>query len=467
VARNKYGEDSTDSFSNYDDDDDDHDSSLDSSSSVDSSGTMDSHVEDDQEQLDEMSDFKSKKKNTIENNTTTTTTATSAPQKPQNESKSKNPSRPLLLEPSTPAQWIASFRTSTDDELISLSEEGCKVVDDDNKLNHYCDLSPLCAEIRSMATKIAEYRIMEKSLGKIGSVDSPKNNSDASTVCFYDFRSTKKSAIDDEDDDNHDEDLIDLCERILNASSSKYIPPRGKSRSSKNNKSPKPMYTLSRVRQKLVPSKLKEHIFWESLWVILYERKTSRAQQAFFQIVETSTNEEATSNQDILVQLQTAKECISEFKLRYQEETKKREQMEALVAEMWKTMPKSHEEEKKSQSNSSPQETHPCVKFGGSTKDSPADDEEEEEHHVVQDQPTETTPKTVICKHTGTWVMSADSIEFLAFPSEAKEALRTEKQKRLKRVMEEMAFILDSDHPKDSRGEWSCCHKTNYHDACG
>jgi hypothetical protein len=40
-------------------------------------------------------------------------------------------------------------------------------------------------------------------------------------------------------------------------------------------------------------------------------------------------------------------------------------------------------------------------------------------------------------------------------------------ERRLARVNEEMAFILDSDDPKDSRGEWSCCHKANYNDVCG
>ncbi len=452
VAKNKYGEDSTDSVSNYLDDDDDAGSSLDSSSSVDSSRTMDSYVEGDQEQAVETNE------NAVENiTTTTTTTTTSTPQKHENETKSTNPSRPLLLEPSTPAQWIVWFRTSTDEELVSLLEEGCNV--DDHNLN-YCDLSPLCAEIRSMATKIAEYRVMEKSLAKIGSIHSPKNT-DASTVSFYDIRSTKRAM------DENDDDLIDLCERILNASSSRYVPPRGKNR--RSNKGQKPMYTLSRVRQKLVPSKLKEHIFWESLWVILYERKSIRAEQAFFQSIETTTNaheKKSASNLDIMFQLQTAKDCISEFKLRYQEETKKREQMESLVAKMWETMPKNYEEEKKSPTASPPKDAPkviPCVKFGGGTKDSTAEKEEED----APDETAETKPKAAICKHTGTWIMSADSIEFLAFPSEAKEALRTEKQKRLKRVKEEMAFILDSDHPQDSHGEWSCCHKTNYHDACG
>ena len=70
-------------------------------------------------------------------------------------------------------------------------------------------------------------------------------------------------------------------------------------------------------------------------------------------------------------------------------------------------------------------------------------------------------------QHTGEWILSKDSVEFLAFPSEAKEALRREKQKRLTTVANEMAFILDSDDPIDSRGEWSCCHKTDYSGDCG
>ena len=62
--------------------------------------------------------------------------------------------------------------------------------------------------------------------------------------------------------------------------------------------------------------------------------------------------------------------------------------------------------------------------------------------------------------------MSQDSIQFLEYPQDAKVALRTEKQKRLKRVQDEMKFILDSDNIEDSHGEWSCCKKTNYFDEC-
>mmetsp|Transcript_5585 Transcript_5585/g.11555 ORF Transcript_5585/g.11555 Transcript_5585/m.11555 type:complete len:454 (+) Transcript_5585:73-1434(+) len=441
----KHDEVSTDSVSNYDDDD----SSLNSSSSGDSSETSDSSissVESVEEKPNRTNDFKLEN----ETNAETSTTPTS-PRKTDNETRTTNPSRLFLREPSTPAQWIDYFRTSTDDELISLLEKDGIVHSDKN----CCDLSPLCAQIRSTAAKVGEYRALETALGSKRKSDLSEQDS----VCFYDFRSSSSQNIDDNDD------LIDLCERILKASSKRHA--TKSSRSKRYNKKTKAMYTLSRVRQKLVPSKLKEHIFWESLWVILYERKKAKADQTFFQSIERSTrrqeeNAPTSSEQPLYQQLQTAQECISEFMVRYQEETKKREQMEALVEKMWETMPKNHEEPKKPQGVSSLTEKSkdlPCVKFGGnkSTKDEDAQD-----NKIADSKSSQASGY----KHTGTWVMSADSVEFLGFPSEAKEALRTEKQKRLQRVKEEMAFILDSDDPKDAHGEWSCCHNTNYNEAC-
>mmetsp|Transcript_21812 Transcript_21812/g.54072 ORF Transcript_21812/g.54072 Transcript_21812/m.54072 type:complete len:455 (+) Transcript_21812:150-1514(+) len=443
----KHDEVSTDSVSNYDDDG----SSLNSSSSDDSSEASHSSVssvESVEENPNRTNDFKLENETNVE-----TSTTPSNPLKTDNERRTTNPSRLFLREPSAPAQWIASFRTSTDDELISLLEEDGIVKSDSN----YCDLSPLCAQIRSTASRIDEYRALEKALGSKPKSDSSEQDS----VCFYDFRSSSSQNIDGNDD------LIGLCERILKASSKRHA--NKSSRSKRNNKNTKAIYTLSRVRQKLVPSKLKEHIFWESLWVILYERKKAKADQAFFKSIERSARRQEedapTSNEQLLQQqLQTAQECISEFMHRYQEETKTREQMEALIEKMWETMPRNHNEEPKKSIASSPStETStdiPCVKFAGGKSTKDEDDQDKKNADSKSSQAN-------CCMHTGTWVMSADAVEFLGFPSEAKEALRTEKQKRLQRVKEEMAFILDSDDPKDSHGEWSCCHKTNYNEACG
>jgi len=79
------------------------------------------------------------------------------------------------------------------------------------------------------------------------------------------------------------------------------------------------------------------------------------------------------------------------------------------------------------------------------------------------------TPQTVtvtVIGHHGTWIMDQDSQDFLSYPEEVKENMRREKQKRLKQVQQDMQFILDSDRPEDSNGHWQCCGETLYHSTC-
>lgn len=68
-----------------------------------------------------------------------------------------------------------------------------------------------------------------------------------------------------------------------------------------------------------------------------------------------------------------------------------------------------------------------------------------------------TTPQ-----HKGRWVMDKDSLEFLALPEDLKINLRREKQKRLEEIRSNMKFILDTDNMHDSHGTWDCCGKTTY-----
>ena len=68
--------------------------------------------------------------------------------------------------------------------------------------------------------------------------------------------------------------------------------------------------------------------------------------------------------------------------------------------------------------------------------------------------------------HTGTWVMHKDSQEFLQFPDEVKVNMRKEKQRRLRQVQQDMEFILDSDNIEDSKGYWTCCGHKEYRTIC-
>jgi hypothetical protein len=68
--------------------------------------------------------------------------------------------------------------------------------------------------------------------------------------------------------------------------------------------------------------------------------------------------------------------------------------------------------------------------------------------------------------HKGSWNMDKDAVEFLQYPEEVKESLRKEKRRRMQQVLDEMKFILDSDHVQDSNGKWSCCGANDYKASC-
>lgn len=224
------------------------------------------------------------------------------------------------------------------------------------------------------------------------------------------------------------------------------------------------MTTLSLVRQKLVPGKMKEHVFWETLWVILYERNRSRDRKDFWKRLEFMANEAiiASSNpgtdtknryhtrflspqqqqhmvhhqqrqQQVEIKklrdkLKTAWDCVSRLTVETANNATEKERTEGLVRKLWSRVREMERERNNNNNNNKQQPSSP------------------------QQQ-----------RHTGTWQMTKDSTEFLALPEDAKESLRLEKQKRLARVREEMRFILDSDAVEDSHGEWTCCHRTDYH----
>jgi hypothetical protein len=69
--------------------------------------------------------------------------------------------------------------------------------------------------------------------------------------------------------------------------------------------------------------------------------------------------------------------------------------------------------------------------------------------------------------HKGEWIMTKDSADFLMYPLELKENMRREKQKRLNQVQKDMKFILDTDDIADTDGHWACCGEKLYYSDCG
>ena len=378
------------------------------------------------------------------------------------------------------------------------------------------DLTPLGGQLRRTASRIRRYRALQAAIAATGSGDRNDGDDDdddgasSPKICFYhpDPRYPRDAPIEEKE-------IIGLCLRILRASSefaSSGSSRRGGGSASRatgtkpTGKAPIP--TLLQLRQKLVPSKLREHVFWESLWVLLHERKNDRGDRDFWDGVERSANKALVAiggggaggqhqHHDqrmddgrrialLEARLRSAWDRISELTVRSHAQDEERKSLEELIGRLWVVakpalvVPSNGTAVPTGSEPSAPAAAD-GVGVGGSggpeTKTTGAvvvagegtqqQQQQQQQQQEEQSEHQEEEQQQQRQQHTGTWEISKDSLEFLAFPPEAKEALRTEKRKRLERVHQEMAFILDSDDPKDCHGEWSCCHRTNYDDECG
>eukprot|EP00592_Proboscia_alata_P012641 CAMPEP_0194391076 /NCGR_PEP_ID=MMETSP0174-20130528/113626_1 /TAXON_ID=216777 /ORGANISM="Proboscia alata, Strain PI-D3" /LENGTH=335 /DNA_ID=CAMNT_0039185059 /DNA_START=82 /DNA_END=1086 /DNA_ORIENTATION=- len=166
---------------------------------------------------------------------------------------------------------------------------------------------------------------------------------------------------------------------------------------------------LKRLRFKIVPSKMKESEFWAGIFSILKLKYATEINKCG---VDTIIKQCDGNNSDI------NKTCHHDQKLQILLKEK-----DDLIIEL-----KSRIEEMK------------------------------KEHIKQQQQQTgsnvSATERTIDTIHKGTWVISKDSADFLEMDDELKQNLRREKQKRLKDVLDEMKFILDSDKVCDTIGEW-------------
>lgn len=170
---------------------------------------------------------------------------------------------------------------------------------------------------------------------------------------------------------------------------------------------------LAKLRFQMVPSLLKEPIFWESVFTILRERLVEHNAKFQLQRLEaedanggggsTSSNGQPSAQNDALVKA-----------LRDQLAAKEKEIVELQ---------------------------NQVAMFQAALANEPI-------------------------THVGTWVMDKDSQEFLDYPEEVKENMRKEKQRRLRQVQQDMNFILDSDSIEHSNGHWSCCGGKDYHASC-
>lgn len=201
--------------------------------------------------------------------------------------------------------------------------------------------------------------------------------------------------------------------------------------------------TLAKMRFKLVPTKCAEHVFWLSLWTILFET-LQQEEQGDDDVGQRQRQEQPNAKEQSQTQEKIGEKGPPRddsdrtiFKLRRQVESQGWT-IDDLKSEITQLKLQLLQEQQ--------QKERPHPQSPGTS---------------VAD-----TGRTFEATHQGTWILDQDSQDFLSYPPELKENLRAEKAKRLAEVRTQMRFILDSDRTEDSHGRWSCCGQTTYHATC-
>ena len=356
----------------------------------------------------------------------------------------------------TPVEWKEVFEPLTDNELLELilaapvSEK---------------DIQRMAQHIMERQTSEVEAESIENANGGGSAAGAPQvppksggSSSVHSTTSSIDHETTfyVTSALQLSPGRNgggaadKDEFLTELCFRILRIST-----------------------TMAKLRFKLVPTKLKEHLFWQSLWTILYYEIMKQDHHQQQQDPTNNGNVDDVKQQPAAVPKQHTRQLtsssstysydnidgssvytsstIDDDKL-FQDFQK--EQVEKTIFKLRRTI-----ERQQWKMDDMKEE---IIKL-----------KTEKLNHLMKQQPqqedkaTSTTATTTAKhQHPGRWIMDQDSIDFLKYPTELKQNLRDEKHKRLREVKAQMKFILDSDQIEDSNGHWDCCQSPQYASDC-
>lgn len=206
---------------------------------------------------------------------------------------------------------------------------------------------------------------------------------------------------------------------------------------------------LAKIRFQLVPSRVKEPIFWEATFRLLNERLAEQnAEKELQQAHSTNngngrlTNGKHKSNHSSSTMDGIADEevdLLDEIDLDGQSSNNNHVNTSALQQQL--ALRNSQVLVLRQQVKELKEELARCKEV------------QKEEQQVL--------------RHKGQWIMSQDSKDFLEYPEELKTNMRREKQKRLRQVHNDMKFILDSDNVEDSNGYWDCCGAQKYnHPTC-
>lgn len=231
---------------------------------------------------------------------------------------------------------------------------------------------------------------------------------------------------------------------------------------------------LSNVRFQLVPSRVKEPIFWQATFQILTNRLRQVHENKNSPSYDTTSQEETKQPEQTTT---SASVTASPSRRRKDQDVSTKQPPQAKNGQRSIVIsPKNGNTKSLQTTNKKGNEKHTKHVTIITTTDDPPPGLSLEEQLAfrttqVQElrqqlQQLQKLQEPSHSEHTGTWVMDKDSREFLEFPDELKENMRQEKQKRLNEVRAEMKFILDSDNIEDSTGQWSCCGAKEYKMEC-
>lgn len=205
---------------------------------------------------------------------------------------------------------------------------------------------------------------------------------------------------------------------------------------------------IPQIRFLVVPTRIKEPIFWKSILAILQERLDE------YQSKHTSSTETSSSTPVETSLLQDSSHSASDASAETSEDAYRQNggMDHATLRSLRKLEQQIHAKDRHISSLQSEldhlretlQQAEAALSMAGSSSSSGS-------HRAHP---------------AGEWRLTKDAQEFLAFPEEVKENMRKEKQRRLQQVQREMSFILDSDALEDSHGQWTCCGAKTYTSPC-
>eukprot|EP00980_Cylindrotheca_fusiformis_P022641 scaffold9523_cov103-Cylindrotheca_fusiformis.AAC.18 len=231
---------------------------------------------------------------------------------------------------------------------------------------------------------------------------------------------------------------------------------------------------LAKHRFQLVPSRLKEPVFWEATILLLQERleqynercrlEQQQREGGGEQETETNNNNNNHTKQNTMGKVVSSsssfsisddqqrlderveKSLISRLALKDFEISTLKEQVQELQKQLQSNSMSTPRAFVTTTTTSKEATTANTTNTSSLSSSSAASANDHHHHH----------------HHTGEWIMDKDSQEFLQYPEEIKTNMRKEKQRRLDQVQKEMKFILDSDNIEDTNGHWTCCGANSY-----